>query len=72
MLYYKGVGDFVRGVGDYVLVVKLTGGGGGYVHVYKNEQGGCPGDIVRIPQLACATYHHRIAKHTPCVNLLLA
>ena len=22
------------------------------------------------PQLACATYHHGIAKHTPCVNKL--
>ena len=46
--------------GDYVLVVKFTGGGGGlcpsckihggdFVHVYKNEQGGfVRGDYVRI------------------------
>ena len=37
--------------GDYVLVVKFMGD---YVHIYKNEQGGCPGggglgwDIVHI------------------------
>ena len=41
--------------GDYVHVVKFIWGGGDYVHfanfkgdyvhLYKNEQGGCPGDF---------------------------
>ena len=56
--------------GNYVLVVKFTGGGlcpsckihgggGDYVHLYKNEQGGfCPGGggLCRCPILCTLTF----------------
>ena len=49
-------GDYVLVVkftrGDYVLVVKFIGGGGDFVHVYKNEQGEfCAGGLCPYPFL---------------------